>query len=175
MAMTAGRAARRFGISRTALLYYDELGLVKPSERSAAGYRLYGEADLERLRAVIDYREAGIGLADIAGLMAGRGSLEAALLRRLDALNGEIIAAKKKQTAVIALIQNLCGSIGDDKWTQALREAGLTDGKAKRLHDELEEHSPKLHAEFLHALGFSQDEIAAIRRRHARAEENGKP
>lgn len=175
MAMTAGRAARRYGISRTALLYYDELGLVKPSERSAAGYRLYGDADLEKLKTVIGYREAGIGLTDIASLLTGRGSLEAALLRRLDALNGEIIAAKKKQAAVIALIQSLCGNTDDGKWVQALREAGLTGGDAKRLHDELEEHSPKLHAEFLRALGFNENDIAAIRRRHGKAEKSTKP
>src|SRR6185503_19923577 len=44
MSESVSRLARRFGLSRTALLYYDRLGLLSPSERSAAGDRLYGAA-----------------------------------------------------------------------------------------------------------------------------------
>ena len=46
---TVGRLARRFGLSRSTLLYYDSVGLLRPSDRSPAGYRLYTEKDLSRL------------------------------------------------------------------------------------------------------------------------------
>lgn len=101
MTLTAGKAARMFGLSRTALLYYDEIGLVKPSQRSAAGYRLYDETDLERLRRVVLYREAGIPLEDIAGILYGLGNkIETVLLKRLEELNGELAAVRKRQAAV---------------------------------------------------------------------------
>ncbi len=39
--ITIGRLARRFGLSRSTLLYYDSIGLLSPSTRSAKDYRLY--------------------------------------------------------------------------------------------------------------------------------------
>lgn len=171
MALTAGKAARLYGISRTALLYYDEIGLVSPTGRSASGYRLYGDADLKRLHTVILYREAGIGLDDISRLLSGSGgSLEAVLLKRLNELNDEIIAVKKRQAAVIGIIQGISkGDPADGKknWHEALQEAGITGCAADRLHDDFEEHSPQLHASFLRALGFDEAEIKMIREYHS--------
>lgn len=167
MALTVGKAARMFRMSRTALLYYDEIGLVKPSQRSGAGYRLYGEADIDRLSKVIAYREAGIPLDDIAGLLSGKGTgLEALLLKRLECLNGEIAAAKKRQAAVVGIIRGL--SSGEaanerEKWRRAVEEAGFAGSEGERLHMDFEEHSPLLHEEFLCALGFSDDEMRKIR------------
>ena len=51
------------------LHHYDEIGLLHPSERSAAGYRRYGASDLERLQLILFYRELGFGLADIGRIM----------------------------------------------------------------------------------------------------------
>ena len=49
MALTVGRLAKRFGLSRSTLLYYDRLGLLCPSGRSGGDYRLYEDADAQRL------------------------------------------------------------------------------------------------------------------------------
>ena len=38
---TIGQLGRQFGISRSSLIYYDKIGLIKPSARSEANYRLY--------------------------------------------------------------------------------------------------------------------------------------
>ena len=46
------------GISRTVLLYYDTIGLLKPSGRTGAGYRIYSEADVQRLKQIMIYRDA---------------------------------------------------------------------------------------------------------------------
>jgi DNA-binding transcriptional MerR regulator len=46
--ITLGQLGRAVGLSRTALLYYESLGLLVPRTRSAAGYRLYGSADIRR-------------------------------------------------------------------------------------------------------------------------------
>jgi len=69
--LTVGAVARLAGVTVRTLHHYDEIGLVSPSGRSPAGYRLYDEADLDRLQAVLAYRELGFGLEDIAALVEG--------------------------------------------------------------------------------------------------------
>ena len=61
--------ARRFGLSRSTLLYYDRLGLLRPSGRSQADYRQYSEDDLSRLERICFFRQAGLSLAEIARLL----------------------------------------------------------------------------------------------------------
>jgi DNA-binding transcriptional MerR regulator len=58
------------GISRRTLHYYDQIGLLKPSGHTEAGYRLYDEADLERLWQIMFYRELEFSLAQI-GMVLG--------------------------------------------------------------------------------------------------------
>lgn len=71
MAFTVGDLAKLTGITVRALHDYDEIGLVPPSERSAAGYRLYSEADVHRLQQVLLFRELGLPLEEIAAAIDG--------------------------------------------------------------------------------------------------------
>jgi DNA-binding transcriptional MerR regulator len=66
---TVGDVARLSGVSVRALRHYDEIGLLRPS-RTAAGYRCYGEGDLQRLRQILFYRELDFGLEEIAAMLA---------------------------------------------------------------------------------------------------------
>ena len=79
MAITVGELSRLTGITVRALHHYDEIGLVRPSQRSAAGYRLYDDADVLRLQQVLVLRELGLALDEIAGALEGD---RASLLRR---------------------------------------------------------------------------------------------
>ncbi len=67
---TVGALARLSGVTVRTLHHYDSIGLLSPSARSAAGYRLYSQADLLRLRQVLFYRELGFGLDEIAEILA---------------------------------------------------------------------------------------------------------
>lgn len=67
---TVGEVARLSHTSVRTLHHYDAIGLVVPSGRSAAGYRLYCAEDLERLRQVLSYRELGFSLEEIAEILA---------------------------------------------------------------------------------------------------------
>ena len=67
MAFTVGELAKLTGITVRTLHHYDQIGLVQPSDRSRAGYRLYGDADVLRLQQVLIYRELGVPLDEIAG------------------------------------------------------------------------------------------------------------
>jgi MerR family transcriptional regulator, thiopeptide resistance regulator len=70
MAYTVGDVSRMAHISVRTLHHYDEIGLVKPSSRTEAGYRLYTPRDLERLQQVLFYRELEFTLEDIARMLA---------------------------------------------------------------------------------------------------------
>jgi MerR family mercuric resistance operon transcriptional regulator len=62
--------AQRTGCHLETVRYYERIGLIPPPLRSAAGYRQYREADVERLRFVVRSRALGFGLDDIRGLLA---------------------------------------------------------------------------------------------------------
>lgn len=66
---TVGAIARMTGVSVRTLHHYDEIGLVVPSGRTSAGYRVYDDADVERLHQVLTYRELGFPLEQIATLL----------------------------------------------------------------------------------------------------------
>jgi DNA-binding transcriptional MerR regulator len=68
---TVSQVARLTGVTVRALHHYDEIGLLRPNGRTAAGYRSYGEADLDRLHRVLSYRALGFGLHGIADLLEG--------------------------------------------------------------------------------------------------------
>lgn len=63
---TVGRAAALVGISVRTLHHWDVIGLVRPSGRTSAGYRMYSDADIARIHRVLVYREIGFPLAEIA-------------------------------------------------------------------------------------------------------------
>lgn len=66
---TVGEIARLVGISVRTLHHWDHIGLVVPSGRTASGYRIYDDADVERLHRVLTYRELGFPLEQIATLL----------------------------------------------------------------------------------------------------------
>jgi len=66
-----GELARASGVTVRALHHYDEIGLLRASERTASGHRRYNEADLRRLYRVRALRSLGLSLDEIAGVLTG--------------------------------------------------------------------------------------------------------
>lgn len=66
--MTIGDAARALGVESHVLRHWDDVGALRPSERTAAGHRRYTAADLDRGRIALRCQRTGMTLADIAGL-----------------------------------------------------------------------------------------------------------
>jgi MerR family transcriptional regulator, thiopeptide resistance regulator len=66
---TVGELARLARVSVRTLHHYDAVGLLPPSGRSEAGYRLYTAPDLERLQQILLFRELGFALAEIRRIM----------------------------------------------------------------------------------------------------------
>ena len=69
MALTVTRLARACGLARGTILYYESIGLLTRPRRSAGNYRLYSDKDLERLRQIRCYRDAGLNLGDIRSIL----------------------------------------------------------------------------------------------------------
>jgi DNA-binding transcriptional MerR regulator len=66
---TVGRVADLSGVTIRTLHHYDEVGLLSPGGRSAAGYRIYEDRDLERLQRILFYRELGFTLDEISTIV----------------------------------------------------------------------------------------------------------
>lgn len=105
MAMTVSQVARWTGVSVRTLHYYDEVGLLRPSGRSEAGYRLYGPADLERLQQVLFFRELGFSLEEITRIVTEPGfDVGAALRMQRQLLAEKAVRLQALLTAVDAAI-----------------------------------------------------------------------
>ena len=89
MALTVSQVAKLTGVSVRALHHYDEIGLLRPSGRSGAGYRLYSEGDLERLQQVLFFRALELPLEEIHRIMTDPRFDVAAALRMQRQLLGE--------------------------------------------------------------------------------------
>ncbi|MFG2060430.1 MerR family transcriptional regulator [Micromonospora sp. NPDC048871] len=101
MAYTVGQVAKLAGVTVRALHHYDQIGLLSPSGRTAAGYRRYSEADLERLQLVRYYRELGFPLEQIAEILADpAGDRDAHLRRQHELLTVRIKRLQEMVTAI---------------------------------------------------------------------------
>jgi DNA-binding transcriptional MerR regulator len=78
-----GQVAALSGVTVRTLHHYDQIGLVQPSGRTAAGYRQYDESDLVRLQRVLSYRELGLSLDAIRSILDTDGSAEGSALGHL--------------------------------------------------------------------------------------------
>ena len=104
--LTVGVVAGMVGVSVRALHHYDQIGLVTPSRRTAAGYRVYDDADVERLYRVLTYRELGFSLERIATLLDDPDADElhqlraqhALLTERIDRLHRMVAAGAEMMT-----------------------------------------------------------------------------
>jgi MerR family transcriptional regulator, thiopeptide resistance regulator len=171
---TITRLARLFGLSRSTLLYYDRIGILRPGSRNASGYRLYSEADRARLAAICHYRRAGLNLERIPALIeaAGESTARGVLALHLNDLGRRIDALRAQQDIVARLLVDGVfpehpGRIDKEGLTALLQAAGLDDAQLELLHARFEATHPAAHQAFLERLGASPQDIAEIRL-HAR-------
>ncbi|SRR5579864_7941476 len=166
---TVSHLARHCGLSRSTLLYYESIGLLKPASRSSGNYRRYGDGDLQRLEQICLYRNMGLKLADIRSILGRTGSdAEEVLQRRLLELNSEIEMLRQHQRAILRLIQNK-NALGKgkvmtkDKWVAIMKASGFSESDMHRWHVEFEKSAPDDHQQFLEFLHIAQKEVQSIR------------
>jgi DNA-binding transcriptional MerR regulator len=169
MPLTVTNLARRCGLARSTILYYERMGLLKPARRSAGNYRIYGENDFQRLRQICIYRGAGLKVSDIRSILhEPRGDAAAVLHRRLVELSGEIERLRDHQRAIASLLKDTdqlrrLRVVTKDKWVEVMRAAGFSETDMRRWHAQFEKSAPQEHQEFLEFLHLPAQEIQSIR------------
>lgn len=167
--MTVTALARRCGVSRSTLLHYEALGLLRRPPRTSGNYRAYGQPDLARAQQIGMYRKVGLGLPAIRALLNRPESDAAGILqRRLADIDAEIETLRGHQRGILRLLERSrtfrrIQMITKDKWVEVMRAAGFTEENMHRWHREFEKAAPAEHQEFLEFLHVPADEIARIR------------
>ncbi|MFL5322252.1 MAG: MerR family transcriptional regulator [Myxococcaceae bacterium] len=122
MAFTVSQVARMSKLSVRALHHYDEIGLLHPSGRSEAGYRLYEQRDLERLQQILFYRELGFPLEEIGRILLDpKRDARAALLAQRELL-------KEKAQHFAALVRSVDEAISSLEKGTTMNPEKMFDG-----------------------------------------------
>jgi DNA-binding transcriptional MerR regulator len=115
--LKVGELARRTGLTVRTLHHYDEVGLLTPHRRTAAGYRLYGPEELSRLTRILVLRRLGLSLDEVRSwLDDSEMSLERTLDLQIERLRNEIEGSKallRKLETVAALVREAPDSGSD--------------------------------------------------------------
>ena len=169
MPLTVTSLARTSNLSRSTLLYYESIGLLPKPRRSAGNYRHYTSKDVDRLRQICVYRDAGVPLADIRQLLDGpRGDAAAVLRRRLAELGAGIERLREQQRAIARLLKSAhqlrsTAMVTKEKWVAIMKAAGFSEDDMRRWHAEFEKSAPAEHQEFLEFLHIPAAELGRIR------------
>ncbi|HCW48232.1 MerR family transcriptional regulator [Mixta calida] len=108
MLLKAGELARRTGVTVRALHYYHSIGLLVPSTRSEAGYRLYNRHDIRRLHQILALKRLGVPLAEISALLNDNTlSLPQILTQQITALDRQLAQMQQLRQRLGQLHQQL--------------------------------------------------------------------
>lgn len=115
--LTVKAAADQTGLTVKGVRFYEKIGLIKPAERSPAGYRLYSEEDIARLHKIHFYREQQFSLEDIAVLLNDPDvDLRSYLKRQLFDIESRIQELEHVRiTLNKALEENDCGEVLEEE------------------------------------------------------------
>ncbi len=163
-----GRLATRFGLSRSTLLYYDKIGLLRPSARTFSGYRVYSDIDAGRLETICMYRDTGLSLGVIGNILDGPESkLRSSLQIRRDELASEITRLQTQQKLIAGLLKcklPAANGLTKEIWTGLLAASGFEKQDMIDWHVAFEKSAPEKHKSFLEILNIPASEIRTIRR-----------
>ncbi|HWG30937.1 MAG TPA: MerR family transcriptional regulator [Steroidobacteraceae bacterium] len=158
-------AARLAGVSVRTLHHYDEIGLLVPKRRSAAGYRLYDREDLLRLQQILIGRELGLSLQEIGRSLdepgfdlaqalrsqrqqlQGRAERTAAMLRSVDAALAILDAERGGSVDTKALFDGFDPSRYEEEVRQRWGDTDACKESAHRTSRYTEEDWKRLESE----------------------------
>lgn len=133
-----GQLAKLTGLTVRALHHYDHLGLVQPSARTAAGYRLYGEADVERLYQVLALRQLGLPLDAVGAVLDGQSSIGELLERHQAYLDRQLVAMRtlRAQLSTMTTVSQGAGSGSVTDFLELIRKVITVDDTVKKYFSE---------------------------------------
>jgi DNA-binding transcriptional MerR regulator len=122
--LTIGDVAQRTGLTVRTLHHYDQVGLLRPTARTPAGYRLYGPAEIRRLQHIASLRRLGLSLDDITRCLdAGDPPLPEVLDLHLGRLDTDIREATAMRDRLLHIRRQIDDtSIDLDAWLGVIHE-----------------------------------------------------
>lgn len=133
MEYTIQKLARLAGISTRTLRYYDEIGILKPARMSSSGYRIYGQAEVDRLQQILFYRELDFSLEQIKSIVTEPGFDAAqALIEHRERL----LARRKQLDALLSTVEKTI-AMNEGRMTMSNKEK--FEGFKRKLIEENEE------------------------------------
>ena len=129
---TIGQLAKIAGVTTRTLRYYDGIGLLKPTETSEAGYRLYGREQVDALQQILFYRELGVGPEEISRIL-GAPSFD-----RQRALEGHLRLLTARRERLDALIGTVGKTLEAQKGGLIMTDEEKFEGMKRRLVDDNE-------------------------------------
>ncbi|GIL40013.1 MerR family transcriptional regulator [Roseiterribacter gracilis] len=163
---TVKQVASWSGVSIRTLHFYDEIGLLRPAEIGANGYRYYGRDELLRLQQILLYRELDVKLTEIARL------LDASSTDRVAALQAHRLAVEQRGARLATLLRTIDSTIADLRGETVMDERGFFDGfdpaTQARLEQDLvdrfgEQIRPHIEESRAKRQSWSRDEQLAIK------------
>src|SRR4051812_26469950 len=129
-ALKVGELARRTGLTIRTLHHYDEIGLLRPSQHSEAGYRLYTAADIARLQQVLSLRQLGFSLEQVRDCLDRPGFSPLEVIRLHVARLREQIELQRRLCAgleAIAAYFQPVGEVSAEMFLQAIEEMTMIE------------------------------------------------
>jgi DNA-binding transcriptional MerR regulator len=106
--LRVGEVAKATGLTVRTLHHYDEIGLLVPSDRSAAGYRLYTGDDVRRLYRILALRSMGFSLDEIAATLLREGEdPRPAVRRHLERIDEQLRLGRRLRTRLTRILDML--------------------------------------------------------------------
>lgn len=148
------------GVSIRTLRYYDEIGLLKPTRLTEAGYRLYDNQALEKLQQIMFFREIEVSLSEIKEIMDSPGydkeqvllTQKALLEKKRNSLNGliELITDVMKGVNTMSfeafndkdvqdILDHMCECISPEDLEQQIKKYGNMDKMREQMKENLKD------------------------------------
>lgn len=108
--------AKRAGVTIRALHHYDRLGLLKPSGRTAAGYRVYSDRDFARLEQIVALKFIGFSLLQIREILRRQDTDLLGALQQQRLILGEKRAHLDRAMQTIERAEKIVSSGGEPNW-----------------------------------------------------------
>jgi DNA-binding transcriptional MerR regulator len=128
--LKVGPLARRTGLTVRTLHHYDDIGLLKPSERTRSGQRVYTPADIEQLQKILSLKQLGFSLEQIRELLTNN---RAPLARVLSMHLTHVRANIEQQQRLCDKLEAICGAldasqpIGVDQFLSTIEEIAMIE------------------------------------------------
>jgi DNA-binding transcriptional MerR regulator len=132
MEYTVQKLASLAGVSTRTLRYYDEIGILKPARINSSGYRIYGQAEVDRLQQILFYRELGVGLERIKDIVT------APSFNGTKALREHHVKLLEKRDQLNLLIANVEKTIAVTEGRRKMSNQEKFEGFKKKLIDDNE-------------------------------------